>query len=101
MRKANRQAAKSLAAVKATKDRLEGRPRERASEPVQRNESLQTSELRFRELVEALPAAIYMTDASGRITFFNHAATQLLGYAPGGGFRQATGHAICSHQAPH
>ena len=82
MRKANHQAARSLAAVKARKDRLEARTRERASEPVQRNESSQTSGLRFRELVEALPAAIYMTDADGRVTFFNQAAAQLCGCVP-------------------
>jgi PAS domain S-box-containing protein len=82
MRKANHQATKSLAAVKARKDRLEARTRERASEPVQRNESSQTSGLRFRELVEALPAAIYMTDADGRVTFFNQAAAQLCGCVP-------------------
>ena len=82
MRKANHQATKSLAAVKARKDRLEARTRERASEPVQRNESSQTSGLRFRELVEALPAAIYMTDADGRVTFFNQATAQLCGCVP-------------------
>ena len=82
MRKANRQATKSLAAVKATNDQLEARTRERASEPVQRNESSQTSGLCIRELVEALPAAIYMTDADGRVTFFNRAAAQLCGCVP-------------------
>ena len=81
VRKANQQATESLAA-KAANDQLETRIRERASELVQSNESPQTSELRFRELVEALPAAIYMTDANGRITFFNRAAVELWGYAP-------------------
>ena len=52
------------------------------TELVQSNELPQTSELRFRELVEALPAAIYMTDANGRITFFNHAAVELCGCVP-------------------
>ena len=70
VRKANQQATESLAA-KAANDQLETRIRERASELVQSNELPQTSELRFRELVEALPAAIYMTDANGRLTFFN------------------------------
>ena len=33
---------------------------------------------RFLErLIEALPAAIYTTDAAGRITFFNKAAAEL------------------------
>ena len=60
VRKANQQATESLAAVKAANDQLETRIRERTAELVQSNESLQTSELRFRELVEALPAAIYV-----------------------------------------
>ena len=82
MRKANHQATKSLAAVKVTNDQLEARIREPASEPMRSNESPQTSELRFRELVEELPAAIYVTDANGRITFFNQAAAQLCGCVP-------------------
>ena len=36
----------------------------------------------FRELLEALPVAIYTTDAAGRITFFNRAATELAGREP-------------------
>jgi PAS domain S-box-containing protein len=36
----------------------------------------------FREMVEALPAAIYMTDAEGRLTYFNPAAVSLSGRAP-------------------
>jgi PAS domain S-box-containing protein len=82
MRKANHKAIKSLAAVKATNDQLEVRIRERASGPGRSNESPETSDLHFRELVQALPAAIYMTDAKGRITFFNEAAAQLWGYTP-------------------
>src|SRR3984893_17742286 len=31
----------------------------------------------WRQLLEALPAAVYTTDASGRITFFNEAAVEL------------------------
>ena len=36
----------------------------------------------FRELVEALPVAIYMTDAQGRLTYFNAAAIKLSGRTP-------------------
>lgn len=36
----------------------------------------------FRDLVDALPAAIYATDADGRITYFNEAAAALWGYRP-------------------
>lgn len=38
--------------------------------------------LSWRELVNGLPAAIYMTDAKGRITFFNEAAVALWGHEP-------------------
>jgi PAS domain S-box-containing protein len=36
----------------------------------------------FREMVEALPVAIYMTDAGGRLTYFNSAAVKLSGRVP-------------------
>lgn len=36
----------------------------------------------FRELLEALPAAIYTTDAAGRITYYNEAAAVLWGDRP-------------------
>jgi len=36
----------------------------------------------FRKVVEALPAAIYVTDAEGRITYYNEAAAALWGYRP-------------------
>ncbi|HEY8033065.1 MAG TPA: PAS domain S-box protein [Methylocella sp.] len=40
------------------------------------------SELQCRELLEALPAAVYTIDAAGRITFFNQAAADLWGCRP-------------------
>jgi PAS domain S-box-containing protein len=36
----------------------------------------------FREMVEALPVAIYTTDAEGRLTYFNQAAVKLSGRVP-------------------
>jgi PAS domain S-box-containing protein len=36
----------------------------------------------WHELLDALPAAIYTTDASGRITFFNQAAVEFSGRTP-------------------
>ena len=36
----------------------------------------------FRELLDSLPAAIYTTDAAGRITFYNRAAVELSGREP-------------------
>jgi PAS domain S-box-containing protein len=40
------------------------------------------TEKQFRDLLEALPAAIYTTDASGRITFFNQACVEFAGRSP-------------------
>jgi PAS domain S-box-containing protein len=37
---------------------------------------------RFREVIEALPAAIYTTDKDGRITFYNEAAELMWGRKP-------------------
>jgi PAS domain S-box-containing protein len=37
---------------------------------------------RFRDLLEALPAAVYTTDAAGRVTFYNQAAVELWGVRP-------------------
>ena len=36
----------------------------------------------FRDLVDALPAAVYATDAAGRITYYNEAAATLWGCRP-------------------
>jgi PAS domain S-box-containing protein len=41
-----------------------------------------TRERQFRNLLDALPAAIYKTDADGRITYFNEAAAALWGHRP-------------------
>lgn len=38
--------------------------------------------LRFRQLLDALPAAVYTTDAEGRITYYNKAASDLWGQSP-------------------
>ena len=43
---------------------------------------LRASEERFREMIDALPAAIYTTDAEGRVTHFNPAAVELSGRTP-------------------
>jgi PAS domain S-box-containing protein len=37
---------------------------------------------RFREMIDALPAAIYTTDAEGRLTHFNPAAVEFSGHVP-------------------
>lgn len=40
------------------------------------------SELHFRQLLEALPTAVYTTDSEGRLTFYNKAAGDMWGYRP-------------------
>jgi PAS domain S-box-containing protein len=39
-------------------------------------------ERRFNDLLAALPAAIYTTDAAGRMTYYNDAAAELWGHRP-------------------
>ena len=59
--------------------------RENDLEPLvrQRNLALDAeSEKRLHELLHALPAAVYTTDAAGRITFYNEAAAALWGSRP-------------------
>ena len=56
-----------------------GEPRERSAGP-SAGEGLRTSKL--RRLLDALPVAIYTTDAKGVITYFNEAAARLAGRRP-------------------
>jgi PAS domain S-box-containing protein len=44
--------------------------------------ALRENERRFREMIDALPAAIYTTDAEGRLTHFNPAAVEFSGRVP-------------------
>ncbi len=44
--------------------------------------ALRENERRFREMIDALPAAIYTTDAEGRLTHFNPAAVEFSGREP-------------------
>jgi PAS domain S-box-containing protein len=43
---------------------------------------IRESEQHMRDLLEALPAAVYTTDAAGRITFYNKAAVEMAGRTP-------------------
>ncbi|GLQ54152.1 PAS domain-containing sensor histidine kinase [Devosia nitrariae] len=45
-------------------------------------DQIRGSERRMRDLLEAMPAAIYTTDAAGRITFYNKAAVDMSGRTP-------------------
>ena len=44
--------------------------------------ALRESDRRFREMIDALPAAIYTTDAQGHLTHFNQAAVEFSGRMP-------------------
>lgn len=44
--------------------------------------AVRESQRRFREMIDALPAAIYTTDAEGRLTHFNPAAVEFSGRTP-------------------
>jgi PAS domain S-box-containing protein len=48
----------------------------------QAEQALRESQRRLREIIEAIPAAVYTTDADGRITFFNRAAIEFSGRVP-------------------
>jgi PAS domain S-box-containing protein len=45
-------------------------------------DALRGSDARFRQLLDALPAAVYTTDAAGRLTFYNEAAVAFAGRRP-------------------
>src|SRR3984893_16288672 len=45
-------------------------------------EVVRENERRFREMIDALPAAVYTTDAEGRLTHFNQAAIEFSGRVP-------------------
>jgi PAS domain S-box-containing protein len=48
----------------------------------QAEQRLQDSERRSRELLDALPMAVYTTDPAGKITYYNAAAAELAGRRP-------------------
>src|SRR5687767_7937410 len=52
------------------------------TERKQAEELLRESERRFREMIDALPTAIYTTDAEGLLTHFNPAAVEFSGRVP-------------------
>lgn len=49
---------------------------------VQAERTLQSREQYLYDLLEALPAAVYTTDAAGKITYYNEAAVDLAGRRP-------------------
>jgi PAS domain S-box-containing protein len=55
------------------------------SEQERLNRTMRKSDQLSRQLLEALPIAIYTTDAEGKITFFNEAAVDFAGHRPQSG----------------
>jgi PAS domain S-box-containing protein len=74
-----RRAEEQLLELNAT---LEHRVAERTASLQQSEARLRDSERRLQELIAAIPAAIYTTDAEGKITYFNQAAVELTGRSP-------------------
>ncbi|MGH2610699.1 MAG: ATP-binding protein, partial [Tepidiformaceae bacterium] len=58
-------------------DQHQAREAKKAAEAAERDH-----DLRYRALLEALPLAVYTTDAAGHITLFNEAAVELWGRTP-------------------
>jgi PAS domain S-box-containing protein len=46
------------------------------------DQALRDSEARLRQIIDALPAAVYTTDASGRLTHYNAACVEFSGRVP-------------------
>jgi len=66
---------KAEEALRVANSELEHRVEERTAD-------LSQTEQRYRQLVHSLPAAVYTTDAEGRVTIFNEAAAMLWGRKP-------------------
>lgn len=69
-------------AVKLAKAELQKVNLELERRVAERTALLAERERHLRELLEALPAAVYTTDAAGRITYFNQASVDLAGRVP-------------------
>jgi PAS domain S-box-containing protein len=63
----------------------DGAPAAPAGDPWPHDATLPEPERRFRELLGALPAAVFTTDAKGRLTYYNDAAAAMWGERPSPG----------------
>jgi PAS domain S-box-containing protein len=52
------------------------------TEQLREDRSARDGERRLREILDALPVALYTTDAEGRITYYNEAAVEMSGRRP-------------------
>ena len=74
----------NIEAIKADSGRVVGAVNVFREKPLPHSAQLPPSggERNSAELLQALPAALYTTDAAGRITFYNEAAAELWGFRP-------------------
>lgn len=61
---------------------IEARVAERTATLERENATLRMRERKWRDILQSLPAAVYTTDAEGRIDFYNEAAAALAGRRP-------------------
>jgi len=73
---------KAEEALRHSNAELEIRVVDRTAELTAVNRDLVGSERRYRELIRALPAAVYTCDAQGHITMYNESAVTLWGREP-------------------
>jgi PAS domain S-box-containing protein len=73
---------KAELALRQAKSELESRVAERTLELTRAIHDLRAGERRYSQLIESLPAAVYTTDAQGRIALYNEAAVSLWGRRP-------------------
>jgi PAS domain S-box-containing protein len=71
--------------------RMEAEIVRRAADLQAANERLRDSEARYRELIQALPAAVHTCDARGRVLLYNQAAVEVWGEEPEPGETQWCG----------
>jgi PAS domain S-box-containing protein len=65
--------------LRKARDELEGKVKERTADLSRSNEALQTSEEKYRDLINASPDAIYVMDADGTCVLANPAGVKLAG----------------------
>ena len=76
--------------LKAAREHLEERVRERTSALLEANRCLRESELRFQSVTDSVADAIISTDSEGRIVFWNRGAERIFGYPA----RDIVGHSL-------
>jgi PAS domain S-box-containing protein len=74
--------ARLLRVMRGKGERMEAIPRNEGPDGERRADRPTASDAWYRALLDALPVAIYATDAKGRVTYYNEAAAALAGRRP-------------------